>query len=244
MKQENYTKKELLKRIKEKKELSGLTDSVVEEVLDTCLERHGVSSENLDKTSAKVLLKDVRAELRKHAGRFQKSLKSKEKLLEANNIRKLLLTHSSTSERIDFYPKLKKIISSLNVSSILDLGCGLNPIALASPNVKYYASDIKEDELSLIERFFRKNKIKGKTFVCNLKKITIRLPKADLCLLFKVLDVIDDKSHKLTEQILSEIPCRYFLISFSTRKLSGKPMNHPERVWFEKILRNQNLNFR
>ena len=153
-------------------------------------------------------------------------------------------THTSTSERLDFYPKLKKIIYELEPNSILDLGCGLNPLTLSKKGIKYYASDIKEDELEMVKKFFKRNKIEGKTFIQDLRRDISNLPEADLCIIFKVLDVIEKKSHKFSEKILRTVKCKYFLVSFATKKLSGKSMKSPRRIWFEKILEKLNYSYK
>ena len=44
------------------------------------------------------------------------------------------------------------------------------------------------------------------------------------------------KVQRFTNKILDIINCRYFLVSFATKKLSGKKMAFPERRWFERIL--------
>jgi len=236
--------KELVKKIKEKKEFASLSDLVIEESVNKYTEKYRINLETLSEKEIKVIVKEVRAELRNLVGRFQTSSKNREKLLKEKAIEKLLKTHSSTAERLDYYPKLKKIIDSLKMKSILDLGCGLNPIALANKKIKYYASDIREDELELIKLFFKKNRIKGKTFCYDLRKINDNLPKADLCLLFKVLDIIDDKKHKISKKIIETIPCNQIIVSFSTKKLSGKKMNFPKRRWFEFLLERLNLKFK
>ena len=238
---------DLIKKIKDKKELSGLSDSVVEDNLSQYLKKFSISPVNLPPKQIKIIVKEVRAKLRNISGQYQGSLKKRKKSLHSENFSEILKTHSSTSERAEFYPELKKIIEQMNVNSILDLGCGLNPLALASPEIKYYASDVKEDEVEIIRKFFKKNKIKGKTFMYDLTKIDNSLPKADLCLLLKVLDVVGGSSKnrgKLTKEIIEKIPCRNLIVSFATKKLSGKSMSSPKRFWFEKLLKKLNLNFR
>jgi len=230
------TKRQIINKIRKKKELSGIDKSIISELLDSYIKKRNIFLPNLKKPHIKIIVKDIRAELRKYTGRFQKSTKDRVRLLEENKIGALLKTHISTQERLSFYPKLKEKIRNLKVSSILDLACGINPIALSSPKIKYYASDIKKDELNLIKKYFKKKKITGKTFVYDLRKIKPGLPKADLCLLFKVLDIIEEKGHKLSEKIIKQVPCRYVMVSFPTKKLSGRPMKHPKRIWMEKLL--------
>ncbi|MFH1425726.1 MAG: hypothetical protein ABIG28_03320 [archaeon] len=236
----DYSKKEILKKIKQKKELSGTADSVVEETLNNYITKYNLSISNLPSRQLKIIIKEVRAKLRSLTGQFQKTSKNRANFLSSPKA--LLKTHTSTAERIKGYSKLKSIIKKINPQSILDLGCGLNPIALASKKTKYYASDIKEDELDIIKQFFKKNKINGKTFVYDLRKISKQdLPKADLCLIFKVLDIIDKN---LSEKIILSIPCKKIMVSFSTIKISGKRMNHPKRIWFEKILERKELKYK
>ena len=238
---------ELTQKIKQKPELCGLDDSIVEDLILSYIKKHSISLEKLKKSDLKTLIKLIRAELRLYSGRFQRGLTNRKDLLESGRINELIKSHSSTQERLSSYSKIINIIEQLKPKSILDLGCGLNPIVLAKPGVFYHASDIKQDELSLIDNFFKLNRISGDTFVFDLRKISENyktLPEADLCILFKVLDIIENKGHKIAEEIVKKVPCSYFIVSFSTRKLSGKPMNFPKRKWFELLLQRLNYKYK
>lgn len=227
--------KEIIKDIKEKKELRGISDDVVQNVLTEYLRKNRISLSNKSQKQKKILLKEVRSQLRLLAGRFQKSTKSKDSLLIHGKINSLLETHSSTAERISFYPAFRNLLSELKVTSLLDLGCGLNPIALASKKYVYYASDINEADLATVSNYFKTKGFKVSTFVLDIRKIQEPLPQTDVCLLLKLLDVVDPK-HNLSENILKSIPSKKIIVSFSTKKLSGKKMNFPRRYWFEKLL--------
>jgi hypothetical protein len=233
----------LVKSIKSKKEFLGLPDSLVEENLLKVLKKHNISIESLNEKESNIIKKEVRKILRNLTGQYQISRKNRTKLLENKNIEQLLQTHSSTKERLNFYSELKELIKKLKIKSILDLGCGLNPLALADKKITYYASDIREDEISIISDYFHANKLKGKAYVQNLMQENLEFPKTDLCLIFKVLDVIDSWPYPLTRKILSSLDSKNILVSFATKKLSGKRMNLPQRSWFEKILFQMNLNY-
>lgn len=237
-------KGEIIKKIKEKKEFSGISDVLISELLEKKLVKYNLSAEKLKKADIRLLIKEVRAELREYSGRFKLPEKKMGELIESNNQEGLLNSHLSTRERLDFYSELKKKINSLHVSSILDLGCALNPIALSSKDIYYYASDIDENNLSIVKKYFKKNNFPGSTFVCDLRNIdSYNLPKADLCIIFKVLDILENKGHKLAEKILTKINSKYFLISFATKKISGKSMKFPERHWFELMLSRLGFKF-
>ena len=242
-------KSEIINKIKQKKEFLGLADSVVSGIVEKNLSKVKIREvedklEYSKEFQIKELVKLARSQLRRYTGMFQVSSKNRVHLLKSSNINLLFKTHQSTKERIDFYPVLKKKIKDLKISSILDLGCGLNPVAIAEKGVFYFASDIRNDELDLIKDYFKSNKISGKTFIFDLNDASkfSTLPKADLCLLLKVFDLLDDK-RAIAQKVFSELPCNYFIISFSTRKLSGRIMNQPRRLWFEDILLKFNLNY-
>lgn len=235
---------EIVAKIQKKKELAGLSSSIVTRAVAQYMKKIPINQEQLTPRQEKLLIKEVRAELRSLTGQFQKSAGKRQYLFEHNDILNLLKTHTSTAERLSFYPQLKKIIHDLKARSILDLGCGLNPIALAEPALLYYALDIKEDELALVKRFFDKNKINGEVKIADLRTLHANeLPSADICLLFKVLDLIEQKGHKRAEALISAIPCRYILASFSTKTLSGKSMNHPQRGWIEQLSKRLGFSF-
>jgi len=228
---------DLINNIKNKKELSGLDNYIVEKALNKVVRGNDFNLENLRKKEIKEIVKLTRKELRLLSGSFRKH--SRHGMVNLTDIAGLLSLHSSTRERLSFYTELKNRVNNLNIKSILDLGCGLNPIALADKSVVYYASDINNADLDLVKSFFSENKVKGKTFIFDLRDIWDKhkeLPSADLCILFKVMDVIEKKGHKLAEKVIQLINAKYFLVSFSTKTLSGRPMNHPQRGWIERML--------
>ena len=242
------TEDSIIDEIKDKKELNGISSKLVKDILIEKLKKNGKSfSEfiNFSKYDKKLITKEVRAELRLLHGRFNtQAIKRTKK--EELSIEDLLETHNSTKERLADYPIIKELILKLNPKSILDLGCGLNPLALLDiiNNIEYYASDINENDLDLIAKYFKINNIKGKTFVYDLRNIgSEKLPSVDICIIFKVLDIIEKKGHRLAEKILSTIDSKYLLVSFATRKLSNKPMNRPKRGWFEYMLKRLNYSF-
>ncbi len=231
----NNIYKRILKIVKEKKPFSSLPDMLVLESIEK-INKISSLPESTSEKDLKILAKEIRAELRRYTGRFQNSESDRASLLENNSLSELINTHTSTKERADFYAELNRIISSLNVKSILDLGCGINPIFLARKGIIYNACDIREDELELVRQYLQKENISGQVFFYDLRKIGEDLPQVDLCLILKVFDVIESKGHKLAEKIILSIKCKKFLISFSTKTLSGKQMNHPQRGWIERLL--------
>lgn len=221
--------------VQQKRELRGLALSVVDEVILRILQKHRCKAQELNEREARLIVKEVRAQLRTYAGRFQRSSDERPSLLAERKYEKLLLTHTSTAIRLKDYKIIHQELEERNVQSILDLGCGLNPIALARKGMTYHAADIREDELALLSAFFKQEHIAGTTYVCDLRTSLPNVLSVDACLLMNVLDLVERRGHKRAETILTTVKARYFFITFSTKTLSGKPMRHPQRGWIERL---------
>ncbi|HZX12445.1 MAG TPA: hypothetical protein VFE88_03230 [Candidatus Nanoarchaeia archaeon] len=227
--------KELIQKIKEKKPLHRLDDPFVEEhiikyfILNPNIKKRleATTPAHLEKSKHfKATVKAVRKELNRVYGTFWEEGTT-------------FSSHQSTRERSTIYPTLYKRIFTITGTprSILDLGCGLNPLSYPSMNFKgmYTATELTSKDCELLQNIFEQQGIKGKVVRVNLLKETA-LPRADMCFLFKILDVLDSKNHKLSERILKSLNCTWIIVSFSTTTLRHRIMNVPRRGWFERML--------
>ena len=234
------TKRNLISLIKKKRELSGIADTIISDIIEEYLKKEKISLINLTKPQQKLIMKEIRAQLRLLTGRFKfKDLvKKRSELIKKQDWFAMLKTHSSTKERLESggFEFIESLISKYNIRSITDIGCGINPLAIAKSKIKYNALDINEEELKIVKSFFKQNDISGKITIKDIRKNNSKIPPADLCLILKVFDVLESKNHKIAEKIIKKINCKYLLISFSTKTLSGKSMNHPQRGWIERLL--------
>lgn len=212
----------LLERIKDKAELRGVASSFVQQVLDSYLKKHNITPP-LSPKQEKIVIKEVRALLRNKTGRFYAAPKKDSGI-----------AHRSAEERAEIYPLLKDILHRLNARSVLDLGCGLNPLFLAEHGVKYTAWDIRADDIDAVNSFFEENKIPGRAEVVDIASVH-SFPEADVVLILKVFDVLETRGHTRAEQLLKSLASPSVIASFSTKTLSGKPMNHPQRGWIEQL---------
>jgi hypothetical protein len=232
---------ELVRDVKKKKELQTLSDDFIREEVKKYLQGGGV---DFSPKSAKYkkIVKEIRSRLRRVYGLFrdkkqeallnmltQKEL-TREKLPVEKLVAKILATHASTKERT-FYKELHTEINKLKPKVILDLGCGVNPLAFFKNKTKYYAYDINEAEINSMQEFFKKQ-VGFKGVVGDVLKL--KYPKADLALLFKMTDVLDrGKGHKKSEDLIKRIPAKFIIVSFPTLTMSRKKMNRPRRKWIE-----------
>ncbi|NQV92032.1 hypothetical protein HQ489_06170 [Candidatus Woesearchaeota archaeon] len=248
----------LIQVIKQKKELKDISDDFVKDHLIKYQTKHNIKilPTNPKSKDFKIIVKDIRAELRKVYGLFRNkdNAKLRNELIQQPNQKnihlQILQTHASTKERLPFYKDLYTEIFKITKKpkTILDLGCGINPFSIPFMKIKpiYHAYDINEEEITNINQYFQKNNIKGKAELLDISKTTKLklLPKSDLAFLFKVSAILDQgKGHKKTEEVIDATPAKYVVVSFPTLTMSGKPMTAPRRSWMEWLCKRRNWDY-
>jgi hypothetical protein len=244
--------KEVIAKIKEKKEFNAIEDRFVRTELIKYLKQnkkalHAIQEGRVRSEDYKNAVKAVRAILRRVYGVFlTKEGQKREEYLEKEDYEKILETHLSTKERLLIYPTIYQKIFAItgNPKVILDLGCGLNPVSYIFMKVdaEYYACELSSADCDFLNTFFEKLKIKGKAVPLDLIEVSknpelLKFPKADVCFLFKVLDEVERKrGRKTSEALIKAINADWLVISFATRKVTGKPMKYPYRRWLEQML--------
>lgn len=245
--------------IKKKKELQHITDDFVKEQLLAYLRQEHKLFKSLRENchpkskSYGIVIKQVRARLRKAYGLFRDDPVKRQKLIETLSVAPIaaqkkvidaiLSTHASTKERLPIYAHLYAKIFALTGKPgvILDLGCGINPFSFSYMGLKkctYFAYDINEEEINALNKYFSllHQKIphfEGQASAADIMQMQ-KIPPSDICFLFKMTDILDkNKGHKATEEMLKKIPAKYIVVSFATKTMSGKEMTAPRRSWME-----------
>jgi 16S rRNA (guanine(1405)-N(7))-methyltransferase len=140
---------------------------------------------------------------------------------------RLMQEHASTRERLpivgEFYATLLADIQP--VTSILDLACGFNPLALSwmpvEPDIQYSACDIFNDMTTFLQSFFAHFHIKGEASTCNLLS-TIPQKQVQVALLLKTLPCLEQADKESARRILTGIRARTLIVSFPVRSIGGK----------------------
>lgn len=156
--------------------------------------------------------------------------------------------HASTTERLPILESFFQttLASIAPISSILDLACGLNPLALPwmplADEYTYHACDIYLDMLAFIQTYFKHFKIKGHTFPCNLES-EIPHGNAQVALLLKSLPCLEQLDKTIGIRLIEEISVDHILISFPVRSLGGLNKGMPQfyREHFYELLAGKNL---
>ena len=155
-------------------------------------------------------------------------------------------THPSIKERLVYYKEIYYKIFSITgkPKKILDLGCGLNPMSYSYLGCKpyYYASDISNFDLKEVNKFFKLNRIHGRTFTFNLVDDSYKkLPRVDVVLLFKVLESLEVVKRNISERVIKELNADWIVASFSKKQIGGVKIRKAGRSWFRRILNSLNL---
>ncbi len=135
--------------------------------------------------------------------------------------------HASTRERLpvmeSFY---RQTLAPLGqISSVLDLACGLNPLAIPwmplMNGAEYYACDIYQDMVDFLSAFFMHIGQKGKAELCDLVQAQ-PTRHVQLALLLKVLPCLEQVDKLAGANILNIVRADYMLVSFPAHSLGGR----------------------
>ncbi len=135
--------------------------------------------------------------------------------------------HTSTRERLgfleDFY---RRPLAGLGpIHSLIDLACGLNPLALPwlplAPNAQLFACDIYADMADFLNTFYAHTGVNGRAFTCDLIH---HLPEqqVELALLLKTIPCLEQVDKSIGRRLLSSIQAEHMLISFPVHSLGGR----------------------
>jgi 16S rRNA (guanine(1405)-N(7))-methyltransferase len=135
--------------------------------------------------------------------------------------------HASTVERLAILPEFyRTVLADLPpIRSVLDLGCGLNPLALPwmglPADVTYTCYDIDAGLVAFLNRFFALAGIDGHAEVRDVVSSPPREP-ADLALALKLLPTLDQIERDAGATLLRALQASHILVSFPSRSLCGR----------------------
>lgn len=146
--------------------------------------------------------------------------------------------HSSTKERFqildEFYATVLADLPPMR--SVLDVACGLNPLAIPwmglPDGATYYAYDIYEDMVEFLQAFMELTSVRGQAVACDVLRSCPK-PRVDLALVLKSVPCLEQIDKSAGAQLLDTIDASYFLVSFPVHSLGGwdkgMPANYEAR---------------
>ena len=155
----------------------------------------------------------------------------------------VLALHSSTRERLSILEPFYAAIFGLTgrPASILDLGCGLNPLALPwmdlGLDARYIALDIDADRIRFVNRYLA---LAGLQPLARCQDVLAHPPEddADLALLLKMSPSLERQEQGGTLRVLAQLCAHYVVVSFAIKSLGGQEkgmLDHYQRQFEELV---------
>ncbi|MBX6771691.1 MAG: 16S rRNA methyltransferase [Chloroflexi bacterium] len=140
--------------------------------------------------------------------------------------RAVMACHASSRERLPILEEFFSTIFAVTgpVRRILDLACGLDPLAIPwmqlSPDVEYCAYDIYEDLVGFLDRVLPLLGVRGRAAACDL---TTAVPgdAGDVAFLLKSLPCLEHLDRSIGHRLLHTINAHHLVVSFPVRSLGG-----------------------
>lgn len=149
--------------------------------------------------------------------------------------------HASTRERAPhldaFYAQIWHVTGIPR--SLLDLGCGLNPLSLPWMGIgdaMYHAIDVDEGALDMVRGFLESV---GQPHVAATRDLVADPPveTADVALLLKLVTTLDRQDADAATRLLRGLSVRHAVVSFAARSLGGRGNHEPaSRARLERLV--------
>lgn len=164
--------------------------------------------------------------------------------------RQMMALHTSTRERLPILDRFyAETLSTLQpIQSLLDLACGLNPLALPwlpiMTETRIWVCDIYSDQIAFLQQFFDHFGIQGQASLCDLTSHIPQQP-VQLALLLKSIPCLEQLDKTIFNRVLEELRAEVLLVSFPAQSIGGrgKGMRQNYRQHFEESIRGRQVQF-
>jgi len=139
----------------------------------------------------------------------------------------LMAQHASTRERLPFLLHFYASICAAlpPIRSVLDIGCGLNPLAIPwmplADDAVYHASDIDSALIEFIRRFMALIGVPGDAEVRD-QTTDPGGPPVDLALVLKIAPVLEQIERGAAARLLETLDAAFVLVSYPVQTLGGR----------------------
>lgn len=141
--------------------------------------------------------------------------------------REAMTHHSSTRERLPILERFfaEALGALAPISSVLDIACGLNPLAIPwmplAPEARYHGCDIYTDMVQFLNAALPMLGVQGEI---EARDVTQSLPeaKADVALILKSLPCIEQMAPSGSARLLRELECDILLVSYPVHSIGGR----------------------
>ncbi len=155
---------------------------------------------------------------------------------------RIMQAHSSTAERLPILEDIfrETLAAIAPVESLVDLACGLNPLALPwlplARGARYSGCDIFADLVAFDNNFLKHFGFQADLRPADIFAYEINQP-VQLALLLKSLPCLEQLEKGCGQRLLESIPAQYLLVTYPIRSLGGKSkgMRQTYSTQFERL---------
>ena len=141
--------------------------------------------------------------------------------------RQVMAQHSSTRERLPILDRFYAAIFEITgrPTSILDAGCGLNPLALPwmdlPEGARYVALDIDAARVDFLNRYLA---LAGHEPLARCQDILSQPPtdRADVALLLKMSPTLERQGSGATLRLIEQLDADHVVVSYAIKSLGGR----------------------
>lgn len=165
---------------------------------------------------------------------LQKGIQSNDNATLQAACNAIMSYHASTRERL---PILDTFYSTIfadlaPITSIIDIACGLNPLALpwmsllspqspVQPMLTYYAYDIYQQMTDLLQAWFDLLSLQGYAYTCDVLQ-QCPTQQVDVALILKAIPCLEQIDKQAGYHLLRTLNARHLIVSFPLQSLGGK----------------------
>ncbi len=143
--------------------------------------------------------------------------------------RTVMAHHASTRERLPVLERFfaETLASLAPVRSVIDVACGLNPLAAPwmplAPGATYTACDIYTDMTAFVGDFLALAGLAGRVSTCDVGGPLPDLPseRADVAFVLKTIPCLEQVDKAAGLRLLDAVNAAHVLVSFPVRSLGG-----------------------
>jgi 16S rRNA (guanine(1405)-N(7))-methyltransferase len=155
-----------------------------------------------------------------------------------------MAVHASTRERASHVDELyRRLFERVGlVASVVDIGCGLNPLAIPwmrlSADAVYIAVDIEKSLTAFVAQCLELMPVQGRAMVADAISAPPREP-VDLALVLKMVPCLEQQQRGAGADLVNALDARHVVVSFPVRSLGGrgKGMHENYAKLFEELAR-------
>ena len=153
--------------------------------------------------------------------------------LDRNVLREIMQSHASTRERLpildDFYATIMADLAP--VESVIDVACGLNPLAIPwmplAENATYTAYDMYEDMIGFVGAFMTLAGVQGRAEAQDMIQF-VPPERAHVALILKTIPCLEQVDKVAGARLLDAVNADHVIVSFPVQSLGGRNVGMAE----------------